>query len=76
MKQIINNIGNKSLAPGETGTNIVFKSGDNTFKNPKQSLTSKEKDKKYTPIDNYKPKGNIMYDETFLFDMNKIKSRP
>tara|TARA_Y100000816_G_C26073354_1_gene564789 strand:+ start:295 stop:960 length:666 start_codon:yes stop_codon:yes gene_type:complete len=71
------NIGNKSLAPGETGTNIVFKSGDNTFqKSKKQSLTSKEKDKKYTPIDNYKPKGNIMYDETFLFDMNKIKSRP
>ena len=71
------NIGNKSLAPGENGTNIVFKSGDNTFqKSKKQSLTSREKDKKYTPIDNYKPKGNITYDETFLFDMNKIKSRP
>ena len=71
------NIGNKTLAPGENGTNIVFKSGDNIFqKSKRQSLTSREKDKKYTPIDNYKPKGNITYDETFLFDMNKIKSTP
>ena len=61
----------------QTGTNVVFKAGENVFqKSKRQSYVSKEKDKKYTPIDNYKPKGNMVYDETFLFDMNKIKSRP
>ena len=69
------NIGNKSTT-SDTGTNIVFKQGENVFqKSKRQTYLSKEKDKKYTPIDNYKPKGNIVYDETFLFDINKIKSR-
>lgn len=74
------NIGNKGSMIGDnsqTGTNVVFKAGENVFqKSKRQSYVSKEKDKKYTPIDNYKPKGNMVYDETFLFDMNKIKSRP
>jgi hypothetical protein len=74
------NIGNKGSTIGgnsQTGTNVVFKTGENVFqKSKRQSDASKEKDKKYTPIDNYKPKGNMVYDETFLFDMNKIKSRP
>ena len=74
------NIGNRDPTTSnasQSGTNIVFKSGQNVFQKSKtQSVATKEKDKKYTPIDNYKPKGNMVYDETFLFDMNKIKNTP
>ena len=69
------NIGNtQPMTNNRSDTNIVFKSGDSVFqRSRKQTSGTKEKDKKYTPIDNYKPKGNMVYDETFLFDMSKIK---
>lgn len=59
-------------------TNIVYKSGEGVFQRSRKqasssSATKRENNKKYTPIDTYKPSGSMVYDETFLFNMNKIK---
>ena len=47
-------------------TNIVYKNKEGVFQRSR-----KQSDKKYTPIDDYKPKGTMIYDEELLFDMNK-----
>lgn len=62
-------------------TNVVFKPGQGVFQRARKQVTEpyrekdKDKDKKYTPITTYKPSGNMVYDETFLFDMNKMKNK-
>ena len=48
-------------------TNVVFQKEDGVFRK------SRKIDKKYTPIDEYKPKGSVVFDESLLFDMNKRK---
>jgi hypothetical protein len=49
-----------------TSANIVYKNKEGVFQRSR-----KQSDKKYTPINDYKPKGTMVYDEELLFDMNK-----
>jgi hypothetical protein len=43
---------------------IVYSADANTFQRPKKSTSTK----KYTPIDEYKPRGSMTYDQEMLFD--------
>jgi hypothetical protein len=73
------NIGQQAPpASSSTMTNVVYKSGEGVFQRSRRqpsssSIAKRENDKKYTPIDKYKPSGSMVYDETFLFDMNKMR---
>lgn len=58
---------NESSTSQGGNTNVIFQKEDGVFRK------SRKTDKKYTPIDDYKPKGNVVFDESLLFDMNKRK---
>ena len=63
--------GNYTGTPGvdydkRNSTNVVYKNKEGVFQRSR-----KQSDKKYTPIDDYKPKGTMVYDQELLFDMNK-----
>jgi len=69
-----------SMGSSGTTTNVIFKAGQGVFQRARKQQSSdpsvsREKDKKYTPITTYKPAGSMVYDETFLFDMNKLKNK-
>jgi hypothetical protein len=49
--------------PSNSAT-IVYSADANTFQRPKKGTSTK----KYTPIDEYKPRGSMVYDQEMLFD--------
>lgn len=50
----------------QQGTNIVYKNKEGVFQRSR-----KQNDKKYTPVNDYKPKGSMVYDEDLLFNMSR-----
>tara|TARA_Y100000816_G_scaffold291980_1_gene285260 strand:- start:2471 stop:3118 length:648 start_codon:yes stop_codon:yes gene_type:complete len=62
---IFNNKDNDSKKEGDT--NILFKKSQGVFQKSKRPSSAS---KNFTPIDEYKPRGNVVYDETLLFNKN------